>query len=130
MTTELMKKETESNGASVERTRSGVTYTPRVDIYEDSEELTLFVDLPGVQPDGLDLRFENGELNIHGKVQPRHQGDYLYCEYGIGDFHRAFTIHEQVDASRIAGELKNGALIVHLPKSEAAKPRRIAVKAG
>jgi HSP20 family protein len=130
MTTELVKKETKGDVASAERTRSGLTYSPRVDICETADELTLFVDLPGVQPDGLDIRFHNGELAIHGKVAPRYAGDYLYCEYGIGDFYRAFTIQETVDGERINAELKNGVLIVHLPKTEAAKPKRIQVQTG
>ena len=128
MTTELVKKEGSAESAVAERTRSGLTYTPRVDIAENADELTLFVDLPGVHPDGLDIRFQNGELSIHGKVEPRYQGEYLYCEYGIGDFYRAFTISETIDAEHIGAELKNGVLTVHLPKSEAAKPKRITVK--
>jgi HSP20 family molecular chaperone IbpA len=129
MTTELVKKETEANAATAERTRSGLTYTPRVDICENAEELTLFVDMPGVQPDGLDIRFQNRELSIHGRVQPRHQGEYLGCEYGVGDFYRAFAIQEGIEGETINAELKNGVLTVHLPKTQAARPRRIQVKA-
>jgi HSP20 family protein len=128
MTTELAKRESGTEVASVERTRGGVTYTPRVDICESADELTLFADVPGVGPEGLDVRFESGELTIHGRVQPRHQGDYLYCEYGVGDFYRAFTISEAINGEHINAELKNGVLIVHLPKTEAVKPKRIEVK--
>jgi HSP20 family protein len=130
MSTELAKRESGTEVASAERTRGGPTYTPRVDIWESADELTLFADVPGVQPDGLDIRFENGELSIHGKVETRHEGDYLYSEYGVGDFYRAFTIGEVVAGEHINAELKNGVLIVHLPKSEAVKPKRIEVKAG
>src|SRR5436853_7407510 len=104
--------------SSVERTRSGLTYTPRVDICETADELALFVDVRGVQPEGLGIRFEKGEWSIHGKVEQRYQGDYLYAEYGVGDFYRAFNIREMVDGEHIRAELKNGVLIVHLPKSE------------
>ena len=128
MTTELAKKESGTEVASAERTRGGLNYTPRVDIWESADELTLFADVPGVQPEGLDVRFENGQLTVHGKVEPRHQGDYLYCEYGVGDFYRAFTISEVVDGEHINAELKNGVLVVHLPKTAAVKPRRIEVK--
>jgi HSP20 family protein len=112
-----------------EQTRGGPHFTPRVDIYETDHELTLYADVPGVRPDGVDLRYERGELILHGKVQPRQQaGSYLLNEYEVGDFYRAFTIHESIDAGRISAECKNGVLTVHLPKVEAAKPRRIAVK--
>jgi HSP20 family molecular chaperone IbpA len=48
---------------------------------------------------------------------------------GVGDSYRAFAIQELVDGDKIKADLKNGVLAVHLPKSEAAKPRRIEVKA-
>jgi HSP20 family molecular chaperone IbpA len=112
-----------------ERTREGALFTPRFDIFENADELLLFGDLPGVTKDGLDIRFERGELTIYGKVAPR-PGDveFVYGEYGVGDFYRVFAIGEAIDSSRIFAELKNGVLTVHLPKSEAVKPRRIEIK--
>ena len=64
------------------------------------------------------------------RVTPRHsEVEYLYGEYGIGDFYRAFTIGEAIDSKKISAELKNGVLTIHLPKTEAVKPRRIEVQA-
>jgi HSP20 family molecular chaperone IbpA len=107
----------------------GVFFTPRVDIYETDSELTLYADVPGVGSDDVELRYENGELILHGRVKPRHQEEnYLLQEYEEGDFYRAFSIHESIDASRIEAECKNGVLIVHLPKAEKARPRQITVR--
>ena len=89
----------------------------------------MFVDMPGVQPDALDIRFQNRELSIHGSVQPRHEGEYLGREYGVGDFYRAFAIQEGIDGETINAELKNGVLTIHVPKTQAVRPRRIQVKA-
>lgn len=116
--------------AEVERTRSGKTYLPAVDIRETKEELVLFADLPGVKPDGVDIHFEGGELTITGRVEPRQPDGtrYLLLEYETGDFARTFRISESIDASRISAELKDGVLTLHLPKVEAVKPRKIAVK--
>lgn len=116
--------------AEVERTRSGKTYLPVVDIRETKEELVLFADLPGVKPDGVDIHFEGGELTITGRVEPRQPDGtrYLLLEYETGDFARTFRISESIDASRISAELKDGVLTLHLPKVEAVKPRKIAVK--
>ncbi len=98
---------------------------------ETEEKLLLFGDLPGVAKDDLDVRFENGELTIEGKVLPRQaEHEFLYGEYGIGDFHRSFAISETIDAEKISAELRDGVLTLHLPKVEAAKPRKIKVKAG
>jgi HSP20 family protein len=107
----------------------GVCYTPLVDIMDTDRESLLLADLPGVKPEDVDVRFENGELIIDGRCPPRHQGaNYLLSEYGVGDFYRAFTISEQIDWQKISAELKNGVLTVHLPKAETVKPRKITVK--
>jgi HSP20 family protein len=104
-------------------------FTPRVDILEGEHELTLFVDMPGVKPEDVDVRFEKGELVLHGRCKARQQGvRYAFWEYGVGDFYRAFSIGEEIDAEQISAELKHGVLTVHLPKVESAKPRRIQVK--
>ena len=105
-------------------------YTPRVDIFETGSELVLYADLPGVAPKDIDLRFENGELILQGKVSPReHRGHLLLGEFEPADFYRVFQVHESIDSSRIEAENKNGVLIVHLPKEEKAKPKQVTVKA-
>jgi HSP20 family protein len=53
----------------------------------------------------------------------------LFSEYGVGDYYRTFRVNEQIDASRIHASAADGVLTVHLPKAEAAKPRKIAVNA-
>lgn len=127
---ELMKREGNTALANQEELKTTETYVPRFDILETDDELTLYGDLPGVSPEDVDIQFENRELVIQGKVAPRHQGGrFLYSEYGIGDFYRAFTIGESIDASNISAELHDGVLTLHLPKAEEAKPRKIKVEA-
>jgi HSP20 family protein len=118
-----------ADSGTAERTRGGVTFSPRVDIYETDRELVLLADLPGVKPEDIDLRYEKGELILQGKTQPRHAGKVsLLNEYEVGDFYRVFSIHESIDSTKIEGEVKNGVLTVHLPKMEASRPRQINVK--
>jgi len=112
-----------------ESSRGGFAFSPRVDIFETDKELLLIAELPGVRPEDVDLHFEKGELLLHGKVRPRGENPSFWMrEYEVGDFYRAFTIHESIDSTRIEAECKNGVLTVHLPKVEAARPRQIAVK--
>ena len=112
-----------------QRGREQPTMIPRVDVVEDQKGITLFADLPGVKPADVEMRFENGELILHGRCKPRQTGtDYLLQEYGVGDFYRAFAIAETIDSDKISAELKDGVLTVHLPKAEAVRPRRITVK--
>lgn len=114
-----------------ESTRGDRWYRPNVDILETAEELRLYVDVPGTRPDAIDVRFENGTLEVRAKAAPRQPEDtrYLRREYGVGDFYRAFEISERIDAARIEAEYRDGVLTLHLPKVEAARPRKISVKA-
>lgn len=106
------------------------TYVPRFDIWEGDDEVVLYGDLPGVTPESIEIRYEDNELSIHGRVAPRQEGvSLLHEEYGIGDFHRTFTVADVIDVDKIEAELRNGVLVVRLPKSESVKPRRIKVQA-
>lgn len=117
---------------SAERTRGGQTFRPNVDIVETANELLLIADVPGVKSDEINLHFEDDELTVHGPVAMRQcpQEGYLFQEYGLGDFYRTFRVSEQIDATRIHADVAQGVLTVHLPKAEAARPRKIPVKFG
>jgi HSP20 family protein len=122
-------KEVRTEKGKADHTR-GVVFEPRVDIAEVEDQLLLYVDLPGVKPEDVDVRFENRELQIRGKVTPpASKPRYLLNEYGVGDFYRAFSITDDVDAQKISADLKDGVLTVHLPKSAALRQRRITVNA-
>lgn len=128
--TTLQKRE-DGNGVATAEVTRGLTYTPRVDILETEDELLLCADMPGVKEGEVDIRFENGELTLHARrAKPPVPAEAWLWESQAGDFFRSFRITEQVNASKIWAELKNGVLTLHLPKAEAAKPRKIAVKAG
>jgi len=126
--TTIERKEAGEIKSSVDTPDRGVTHTPRVDILETDDELLLFVDLPGVHAKDLDIRFENGELALTGRRAAHYPGKPWMWEFEPGSFYRAFRVTEQIAADKINADLKNGVLTVRLPKVEAAKPRRIAVK--
>ncbi len=122
------------NNADVQRVEGSPRdrlYRPDVDIVERRDEWTVLVDMPGVCADAVDIQFEKGTLSIDGKVQPRHPRDvgYLVKEYGVGDFHRTLAVGDAIDSSRIRADFSEGVLTLHLPKTEAVKPRRISVEA-
>jgi len=114
-----------------ETTRPGTYFQPAVDIFETKDELVLVADMPGVPPDGVDVGLEGDELSIGGRVR---SGEYdglkpLYVEYGVGGYHRRFTLGEMIDGDGIKAQMKNGVLVLRLPKAERARARRIAVDA-
>jgi HSP20 family protein len=121
---------TQTNGrAATSDQRQNLWFTPRFDIWENDNEYVLRGDLPGVEPNDLDVTYENQELTIHGKVAPRgYNARYFAEEYGVGDFHRSFTIGELIDEATISADVKDGVLTVHLPKRAEARPRKITVK--
>jgi HSP20 family protein len=133
MTNECDIEKRESEVVQAERTRGGRVYRPNVDIIEKGAELLLLADLPGAEPDSIDVDFENGVLSVSARVDPRQDErdtNYLLREYGVGDYNRNFQVGEGIDASRIAAEFADGVLTLHLPKAEAVLPKKIAVKTG
>lgn len=113
---------------SREATRSQARYiTPPVDIVETDEGLTLVADVPGLDEKSLEISVDQGVLTIEGKAVFG-TGDLLWREYAMDGYWRQFQLPESFDASRARAEVKNGVLTLHLPKAEAAKPRKIAIE--
>jgi len=117
--------------ALAERTRTGCCYRPNVDILEQNDELLVMADVPGAKSDRIDVKFEDGTLEIQAAVAPRGCDDHacLLREYDVGDYYRSFQVSEAIDAGKISAEYADGVLTLHLPKAEALKPRKIAVAA-
>jgi HSP20 family molecular chaperone IbpA len=105
---------------------------PPVDIFENSEEVLVVADVPGVPSDAIDVRFENDTLTLETK-RPSGGKDgpvpALAREYDEVDFVRSFRIPPGIDTANIRGEAKNGTIVVRLPKVAAARARKITVRA-
>ncbi|MGC3969702.1 MAG: Hsp20/alpha crystallin family protein [Pirellulales bacterium] len=104
-------------------------FVPPVDIVELPDEIVLTAEVPGAAGDQIDVRFEDGELRLEAPVAVRHVGrSFLLEEYAVGSYVRSFRLGQAIDAVRISAEYVGGVLTLHLPKVDAAKPRRIAVR--
>ena len=105
-------------------------FIPAVDIYETAEEYVVMAEMPGCDPKGIDVQFENGELLIYGRVAPRQvpETGWLAREFGVGDFYRTFNVTESIETDKISAEYEHGILTLRLPKVETAKPRKIEVR--
>ena len=95
--------------------------TPQVDIYETAEELVVMADLPGVEERGLQLEVSRGVLTLEAEVQAAENEK----QHG---YYRQFQLSDRIDADAGSAALKDGVLTLRLPKSEAARPKKIAVK--
>lgn len=124
---EMMKRESRTP----EPVQEGPRYLPHADIYEGADELTLMLDVPGVDSKDIEIQLEKGVLSVYGKT-PQRQAEniaYLNKEYEVGDYHRRFDVGDGVDTDRISAEHRDGVLTLHLPKAEKLRPKRIQVKA-
>jgi HSP20 family protein len=112
-----------------ERRQCECHYQPNVDIYEQADEIVILADLPGAASDTIELDFEEGELSIKARVESRQDPEtsFLVREYGTGDYRRKFRVSEVVDGEQISASYNDGVLAVHLPKVQAAKPRRVVI---
>lgn len=128
-TKEIQKKEAELTDG-VERTKSGKVYTPGVDIVERKDDIVVTADMPGVDDKSVDITLEKNILTIYGAVEPELPESHrlTVSEYEVGDYQRSFTLTDEVDREKIKASVKNGVLKIILPKAEAVKRRRIAVK--
>ena len=109
----------------------GGAWTPRCDIREDKDFLTISLDLPGVRPDDVKINLENQVLTIRGeKQQVEEKKDERWHRYerSYGSFERSFALPSSVDPERIEATTENGVLTVRLPKTEKARPKEIPIR--
>ena len=123
---ELVKTEKEM----VEQSRPIPTVAPVVDIYENDDEILLHADMPGVEKDKIAVNVDNGTLTITGVRELETKGVTTWEEFGNVEFRRNFSVPQTIDVEKVNAELKDGVLRLHLPKSEAAKPKQIEIKTG
>jgi HSP20 family protein len=91
------------------------------------------VEVPGINPDDLDITLEDGLLTIQGErqfTQESTEQQWHRVERRYGSFRRSITLPSQVQADAIEASFENGVLEVVVPKAEEAKPKKISVKAG
>jgi HSP20 family protein len=105
---------------------------PPLNVWEDDDNLYVEAELPGLNPDNIDVAVTEGDqLTIAGERTPRgpEGSTWLRQECGYGRFTRTITLPAAVDADEVEATYEAGVLTLTLPKMEEAKPKRIAVKA-
>jgi HSP20 family protein len=121
-----------ATGGSLQRAeRSGAAaIRPPVDIYEDGDGITLLADLPGVSKERLSMRVENQSLVIEGQVQfdlPE-QAEALYADVRSSVYRRSFALSAELETEKIEANLKDGVLMVRIPKRAELRARRIEIQ--
>lgn len=106
-------------------------WTPAVDIKETKKEFLIHADIPGVDPDDIDVHMEDGMLTIKGERESETKEEregYKRVERQRGSFYRRFSLPDTANADKISAKSKNGVLEITIPKQEKAQARKIEVK--
>jgi len=112
-------------------TTSTTDWAPSVDINEDEKAFILLADIPGVNPDNIDISTDKGVLTIKGErksVDITDHENYRRVERQSGNFYRQFSLPDSADGDNISAKSEHGVLTITIPKQEAAVSRRIEVK--
>ncbi len=123
-----MKKEerTMSDVAEVKKR----TIRPLCNICEEEGKVILRLEMPGVDKDNLDIKIDNDQLFIEGKLPKEDvNGEYILRERREADYYQTFTLDQTVDRNKIDASMDRGILSVTLHLKDEVKPRKIEVKA-
>ena len=110
---------------------SGGGWSPLVDVFEDSEGVTLKVELPEVDANDIEIQVEGNALTLRGERKLENvdkQEGYHRMERSYGPFSRRFTLPSTVETGNVTAQSRDGVLRVFLPKKAETKPRQIKVQ--
>jgi len=109
------------------------SFVPAVDVYEDEHKVTLKLEIPGVNPDDVDLRLENNTLTVRGErkfEKEEKEENFHRIERRYGTFYRSFSLPSAVDTENVQASYNAGILKLELNKKPEAQPKQIKVNFG
>jgi len=113
-----------------EETLTTTSFAPPVDIYEDEHNITLKLEVPGIDEKDIDVRIENNTLTVHGErkfEKEEKEENFRRVERQYGSFTRSFTLPSSVDSGQVSANYEKGVLNIKLAKKAEAKPKQIKV---
>ena len=122
----------ESTAAAAPARREDFFLTPPVDIFEDTEGITVQAEMPGVSKDRLNIQADRNNLVIEGEgVLDLPAGtEALYADLQATKYRRSFLLSGELETDRIEANLKDGLLTLRIPKRAEYKPRKIEISSG
>jgi len=109
------------------------SFAPAVDVYEDEHNVTLKIEVPGIDEKDIDVRIENNTLTVHGErkfEKEEKEENFRRVERQYGSFTRSFTLPSAVDPEQVTANYDKGVLKIKLAKRAEAKPKQIKVSVG
>ena len=123
----------QSYGDGGEEALTTSTFAPAVDVYEDEHNITLKIEVPGIEEKDIDVRIENNTLTVHGErkfEKEEKEENYRRVERQYGSFTRSFNLPSTVNPENISANYDKGMLKIKLAKKAEAKPKQIKVNVG
>jgi HSP20 family protein len=109
------------------------SFAPAIDVYEDEHNVTLKIEVPGIDEKDIDVRIENNTLTVNGErnfEKEEKEENFRRVERQYGSFTRSFTLPNTVDAEQVSANYDKGVLKIKLAKRAEAKPKQIKVNVG
>jgi HSP20 family protein len=108
-------------------------FAPPVDVYEDEHNVTLKIEVPGIDEKDIDVKIENNTLTVHGErgfEKEEKEENFRRVERQYGSFTRQFTLPTTIDPEKVQANYDKGILKIQLAKRAEAKPKQIKVNVG
>ncbi len=121
---------TTRNSTAADRQGSEIMLRPPVDIFEDSEGITLMADMPGVSREQLNIEVDKDMLLVEGdaRIDMPEGMEAVHADVRSTRYRRSFALSSELDVEKIDASLKDGLLNVHIPKRPEVRPRKIEIR--
>ena len=122
---------TYTGGEALRPTAAGA-WMPAMDVYETGDTIVAKLELPGIEPDDVEVAVEDATLTVSGKREfesGTNEENYHRVERRYGSFTRSIALPQTADVDRVGARFDKGVLTIEVPKSERAKPKRIEIEA-
>src|SRR5579864_2297786 len=123
----------DSFGPEADHSLATSGFAPPVDVYEDEHNITLKLEVPGIDEKDIEVRIENNTLTVHGErkfEKEEKEENFRRVERQYGSFTRSFTLPTTVDPEKVSATYDKGVLKISLAKKAEAKPKQIKVNVG
>jgi HSP20 family protein len=108
------------------------SWLPAIDVFDTKEAVVLKAELPGMDPDDIQIEVEDNVLTLKGERRFEEEVDeerYYRVERRYGSFQRSLALPQGMQAAAISAGYEDGVLTITVPKVEAEKPKRIEIRA-
>ena len=107
---------------------------PPINMYEDADNIIIKAELPGISAENLDISLEGETLTLKGQrpnsAEDKGKKSFHRREIESGNFSRAIALPTKIDVEKVIANMKNGILVLTLPKAAEVKPRQINISVG